>query len=79
MALQNNTKPDKLTTVFAGQDAEATAQARSYLAGYPPSSPAMALFKEGRLVHMIPRHQIEGRMPQEIAKELIEVFKVHCK
>jgi putative YphP/YqiW family bacilliredoxin len=79
MALQNGTKPDKLTTVFAGQDAEATAQARSYLAGYPPSSPSMALFKDGRLVHMIPRHQIEGRMPQEIAQELIEIFETHCK
>ena len=79
MALQHNTLPDKLTTVFAGQDQEATAQARNYLAGYPPSSPSMALFKDGVLVHMIPRHQIEGRMPQQIAQELIEVFDTFCK
>jgi len=79
MALEYTTLPDKLTTVFAGQDKEATAQARSYLAGYPPSSPSMALFKDGVLVHMIPRHQIEGRMPQQIAQELINAFDTFCK
>jgi putative YphP/YqiW family bacilliredoxin len=79
LAMQHVTLPDKLTTVFAGQDMDATAQARSYLAGYPPSSPSMALFKDGVLVHMIPRHQIEGRMPQQIAQDLIEIFDSFCK
>jgi putative YphP/YqiW family bacilliredoxin len=64
--------------MFARQDKEATTQARNYLAGYPPSSPSMALFKEGIVVHMIPRHQIEGRLPQQIAQELIEMFDAYC-
>ena len=67
IALGHDVIPDKLTTVFAGQDQEATAQARSYIEGYPPSSPSMALFKDGQLVEMIQRHQIEGRTPEEIA------------
>ena len=79
MALKNDALPDRLVTVFAGQDAEATAKARSYMAGYPPSSPSMALFRDGQLVHMIPRHEIEGRLPQQIADELKGAFNSFCK
>ena len=79
MALNNPKLPDRFVTVFAGQDAEATRQARSYIAGYPPSSPSMALFKDGKLVHMIPRHQIEGRMPDQIASELRSAFDKFCE
>ena len=79
MALKNDALPDRLVTVFAGQDSEATAKARSYLAGYPPSSPSMALFRDGQLVHMIPRHEIEGRLPQQIADELKGAFNSFCK
>jgi putative YphP/YqiW family bacilliredoxin len=71
-------KPLKLTTVFAGNDAEATAQARKYFAPYPPSSPAMALFKDGKLVHFIERHHIEGRSPQMIADNLLMAFEQYC-
>ena len=78
MALNNEKLPDRMITVFAGQDAEATTQARSYLTGYPPSSPSMALFRDGQLVHMIPRHEIEGRMPEQIATELKTVFDSFC-
>jgi len=79
MALRNEHLPENLVTVFAGQEADATAQIRSYLAGYPPSSPSMALFRDGQLVHMIPRHEIEGRMPEQIASELKGVFDNYCK
>jgi putative YphP/YqiW family bacilliredoxin len=79
IALQNDVLPDRTTTVFAGVDQEAVGQARSYIHGYPPSSPSMALFKKGKLVQMIPRHQIEGRLPQEIARDLVEAFNKHCK
>jgi putative YphP/YqiW family bacilliredoxin len=79
LALEHGTLPEQMVTVFAGQDVEATAQVRSYLAGYPPSSPSMALFKDGQLVHMIPRHQIEGRMPEQIANELTQLFNSFCK
>ena len=79
MAVQNDILPDRITTVFAGVDQEAVAQARSYIQGYPPSSPSMALFKKGQLVHMIPRHQIEGKLPQEIAKDLVNTFNEYCK
>jgi putative YphP/YqiW family bacilliredoxin len=71
-------KPGRLTTVFAGNDAEATAQARKYFAPYPPSSPAMALFKDGKLVHFIERHHIEGRSPQMIAENLTMAFDQYC-
>lgn len=71
-------KPTHLTTVFAGNDAEATEQARKYFAPYPPSSPAMALFKEGKLVHFIERHHIEGRTPQMIAENLLMAFEQYC-
>lgn len=73
-----NKKPDSLTTVFAGNDAEATAQARKYFAPYPPSSPAMALFKDGKLVHFIERHHIEGRSAEMIADNLVMAFDQFC-
>ncbi len=78
MALDHDTIPDHVTTVFAGVDIEAVSTARSYIAGYPPSSPSMALFKDGQLVYMMPRHHIEGRMPQQIADDLRRVFEDHC-
>jgi putative YphP/YqiW family bacilliredoxin len=78
IALKHHILPDKLTTVFAGQDKEATTRARSYIKDYPPSSPSMALFKDGQLVEMIQRYQIEGRTPEEIAGDLIRAFDKHC-
>lgn len=78
LALTSDIKPDNLFTVFAGQDAEATAQARSYILGIPPSSPAMALFKDGELVTMIERHQIENHSAEQVAGRLMEAFKAHC-
>ena len=72
-------KPDYLFTVFAGQDREATAKAREYFEPYPPSSPSIALMKNGELVHFIERHQIEDRSAEEIASELIKAFDQHCK
>ena len=70
LALQGDKKPEKLTTVFAGQDLEATSKARQYTLPYPPSSPAIALFKNGKLVHFIERHHIEGRSAEMIAENL---------
>src|SRR5690606_7393203 len=70
--------PDKLVTVFAGMENEAVDKARDYMLPYPPSSPAMALFKDGKLVHMIERHQIEGRPAQMIADKLNEAYNQHC-
>src|SRR5512138_4043556 len=78
IALQNPIKPDHLTTVFAGQDAEATERARSYFTGYPPSSPQIALLKDGQIVFMLERWQIEGRPPEAIAEDLVEAFEEHC-
>ncbi|TDF97229.1 BrxA/BrxB family bacilliredoxin [Paenibacillus piri] len=78
-ALQNEVKPDHLFTVFAGQDKEATAKAREYLAPYPPSSPSIALMKDGELVHFIQRHQIEDRSAEMIAADLIGAFENYCK
>ena len=71
-------KPDQLTTVFAGQDPEPTARARSYFAGNPPTSPQVALFKDGQLVYLMQRHQIEGRDAGEIAGDLTAAFEKHC-
>ncbi|MBP7557121.1 MAG: BrxA/BrxB family bacilliredoxin [Chitinophagaceae bacterium] len=71
-------KPDFLTTTFAGFDMEAVARLREHLLPYPPSSPAIALFKNGELVHFIERHQIEGRPAQMIAHNLIGAFEEHC-
>ena len=71
-------KPDSLVTVFAGQDVEATAQARKYTIPYPPSSPSIALFKDGRLVHFIERHHIEGHSAEMIAENLKAAFDEYC-
>ena len=78
IAIQNQKKPDQCVTVFAGVDKEATEKAREYLLPYPPSSPAIALFKEGKLVHMLERHHIEGRSAQMIAGNLVEAFDHFC-
>jgi len=78
MALGHETRPDRSTTVFAGQDVEATAHARGYFHGYPPSSPSIALLKDGELVYMMERHQIEGRPADEIAEDLTEAFDRFC-
>ncbi|MBS1486831.1 MAG: BrxA/BrxB family bacilliredoxin [Bacteroidetes bacterium] len=78
-ALQHTAKkPAKLTTVFAGVDMEAVAKAREYTLPYPPSSPSIALFKNGELVHFIERHHIEGRNAQMIGEHLLEVFDEYC-
>jgi len=78
MALQNEKFPAQLLTVFAGVDTEATAKAREYLLPYPPSSPAIALFKDGRLVHFLERHHIEGRSASMIAENLKAAFNEFC-
>lgn len=72
-------RPAHLATVFAGQDADATSRARSYFTGYPPSSPSIALLKNGKLVYMMERWQIEGRNPDVIASELAAAFDAHCE
>jgi putative YphP/YqiW family bacilliredoxin len=77
-ALASAKRPDRLTTVFAGQDADATARAREYFAPYPPSSPQIALLKDGELAFMLERKQIEGRRPEEIANDLVEAFEKYC-
>jgi len=79
LALQHEVKPDYLFTVFAGQEKEATAKAREYFAPYPPSSPSIALMKNGELVHFIERHDIEDRSAQEIAADLIAAFDKYCR
>ena len=79
MALLNSPKkPDYLTTAFAGFDMEAVKKLREHLLPYPPSSPSIALFKDGKLIHFIERHQIEGRPAQVIARNLISVFDQYC-
>jgi putative YphP/YqiW family bacilliredoxin len=78
MSLDNGNKPEVLTTVFAGQDMEATERARDYIPGYPPSSPAVALFRDGELVWMLERHQIQGRHPEEIAVDMKQAYDEHC-
>ncbi|WP_223067033.1 BrxA/BrxB family bacilliredoxin [Paenibacillus caui] len=78
-ALQHEVTPDHLFTVFAGQDKEATAKAREYFAPYPPSSPSIALMKDGELVHFIERHQIENRSAEEIAADLTGAFDRFCR
>lgn len=77
-ALEHDRKPETLTTVFAGQDLDATARARSYFTGYPPSSPQIALLKDGKLVYMLERHEIEGRTPDAIATDLVSAFDRYC-
>ncbi|MDA3615312.1 BrxA/BrxB family bacilliredoxin [Polluticaenibacter yanchengensis] len=76
--LNGDKKPTYATTAFAGYDTEAVAKVRQHLLPYPPSSPAIALFKDGQLVHMIERHQIEGRTAQMIAQNLIAAFDEYC-
>jgi putative YphP/YqiW family bacilliredoxin len=77
LAIESPHRPDRIGTVFAGQDLEATARARSYFADVPPSSPSMALFKDGQLVHFVPRHRIEGRDATQVADELMTAFEQH--
>jgi len=78
MAARNEKRPDKLVTVFAGVDKDAVAKAREFTFPYPPSSPSMAVFKDGQLVHFIERHQIEGRPAQLIAQNLVAAFEEYC-
>ena len=78
LALENERKPDKVATVFAGADIDATERARSYFTGYGPSSPSIALLKDGKLVYMLERYQIEGRDAQQIAGELTRAFEQYC-
>ena len=77
-ALEHPVRPDALTTVFAGQDADATGRAREYFTGYPPSSPSIALLKDGQPVFMLERWQIEGRSANAIAADLTRAFDQHC-
>ena len=77
-ALRHSVKPDHLTTVFAGQDVEATAKARAYFTGYPPSSPSIGLLKDGEIVFMLERWQIEGRSADAIAADLTDAFDRFC-
>ncbi len=78
LAVQHERRPRRLVTVFAGQDADATARARSYFTGYQPSSPQIALFKDGRLVFMLERRNIEGRNARDIAADLTAAFDKFC-
>ena len=78
LSLKNAKKPDHLVTVFAGFDIEATAQMRDYMLPFPPSSPSIALFKDGELVHMLERHHIEGRMAEVIAENLEAAYNEFC-
>jgi len=77
LALQHGVKPQQLVTVFAGQDLDATARARQYFSDYQPSSPSIALLRDGEVVHFVHRHQIEGRSPQAIAGDLTAAFDRH--
>src|ERR671932_2822847 len=78
LALQNEVRPDRSVTVFAGADIEATARAREHFAPYPPSSPQIALFKDGQLVYMLQRHEIENKFADQIADELSQAFDRFC-
>ena len=78
LALEHEVKPDVLATVFAGADVEATERARSYFTGYPPSSPSVALLRDGKLIYLMERHQIENQEAPGIARELTEAFDKHC-
>jgi putative YphP/YqiW family bacilliredoxin len=78
LALQHDVRPDKVATVFAGADIEATERARSYFTGYAPSSPSIGLLKDGQLVYMMERYQIEGKGPEQIAEELKRAFEQVC-
>jgi putative YphP/YqiW family bacilliredoxin len=78
-ALHYDKRPDQLVTVFAGQDKEATEKARSYFTGYPPSSPSFALLKDGKIVTMIERHEIEGHDPMAVVNKLQNAFEENCE
>lgn len=78
LALQHEVKPDVVATVFAGADVEATDRARGYFTGYPPSSPAVALLRDGKLIYIMERHQIENQEATSIARELTDAFDKHC-
>jgi putative YphP/YqiW family bacilliredoxin len=78
LAIRHAVKPDRIATVFAGQDLEATTRARSHFPDFPPSSPSMVLFKDGEIVHFLPRHRIESRDAGSIATELTQAFDKHC-
>jgi putative YphP/YqiW family bacilliredoxin len=78
MALDHDTRPDRMITVFAGNDREATAKAREYMVGFRPSSPSIALLKDGEVVKMLERYQIEGRQAHDIAAELVAAFDQYC-
>ncbi len=79
LALQSDVKPDQVVTVFAGQDLEAVSKARAYFPEFPPSSPCFALFKDGKVVHFVPRHNIEGQDAVAVANNLVASFNEHCK
>jgi putative YphP/YqiW family bacilliredoxin len=78
LALRHANRPQHVFTVFAGQDLEATARARQYFAEYAPSSPSVALLRDGEVVHFVHRHMIEGKSPQEVAQQLVAAFDKHC-
>jgi putative YphP/YqiW family bacilliredoxin len=78
LALQHSARPQDVLTVFAGQDLDATSRARQYFGEYAPSSPSMALLRDGEVVHFVHRHQIEGRSPQAIAADLTAAFDKYC-
>jgi putative YphP/YqiW family bacilliredoxin len=78
LALQNAVKPSKIATVFAGQDLDATARARAHFDGYPPSSPSIAILRDGKVIYMMHRHQIETRDATAIAADLKAAFEQHC-
>jgi putative YphP/YqiW family bacilliredoxin len=78
LALTHDVTPDRVTSVFAGADIEATERARQYFTGYPPSSPSIGILKDGKLVYMMERHQIESRSAEHIATELVSAFDKHC-
>jgi len=79
LALQHDRQPDRIASVFAGQDLEATAKARAYIGDIPPSSPSIAFFKDGELVYFVPRHRIEGRDAYAVAEDLKAAFNEHCE
>jgi putative YphP/YqiW family bacilliredoxin len=78
MALQHGVRPDRVATVFAGADVEATERARGYFTGYPPSSPSIGLLRDGQLVWMLERRQIENQAAEQIAQQLTQAFEQHC-
>lgn len=78
MSLQNAKRPDHIVTVFAGVDKDAVDQARQHMVPFPPSSPSIALFKDGELIHMLERHHIEGRPAEMIAENLMDAYNEHC-